>query len=200
MLDWSVRDFLARLGDKEPTPGGGSAAGVAAALAVGLGRMALSYSIGKKALREHQDLHERLASRLQRCARLAEALTEEDAQAFELYQQTASLPDGPEKDQQEQLSLAAAINVPRELAKLCLSLLDDLHVLRPACTPWLLSDLKAAGALAVAAVTLCEYNVRINTVGLDDAEQAQQLLAGAASDVRKAQKAQGALEYGIDRT
>jgi formiminotetrahydrofolate cyclodeaminase len=170
---------------------------VAAALAIGLARMSLNYSQGKKAFAEAAQLHEKLRRRFQRGAALAEALTEEDAQAFALYQEAAG-DDGPDKSEREQLALAAAINVPRELAKLCLSLLDDLHTLLPVCTGWLKSDLKAAGSLAAAAVAMCEYNVRINTAQLDDAEQAQQLQTAAEADTARARKAQWALEYKVD--
>lgn len=200
MHDLKVGDFLEQLWAKQPTPGGGSVAGLAASMAVGLARMSLNYSKGKKQFADAAEQHEHLSARLEKASAFTRALTVEDAEAFALYQQSASLPDGQDKDSQAQVALAAAINVPKELAKLCLSLLEDLHRLRPICTSWLLSDLKAAGAMAVAAVTICEYNIRTNASQLEEDTQRDELIAGAQADVRAAQQSLAALEYRIDRT
>ena len=49
-----LADFLNAAAAKQPTPGGGSIAALAGALAASMGEMVLNYSIGKKSLAEHE--------------------------------------------------------------------------------------------------------------------------------------------------
>ena len=194
ILEMSVADFLEAIASRNPTPGGGSVAAIAAALGAALGRMSLAFSKGKRSLAAHAAAHEQYAIRLARTAAMASQLAAEDIQAFGLYQQAQEMPDGPDRQQAARGALAAAINVPRELAKLSLALLGDLNDLADKTTPWLLSDLKAGAALAVAAVRICEYNVQTNAAGLDDATAAQELVTAAAADVRRADQLLATLE------
>ncbi|MFP4355824.1 MAG: cyclodeaminase/cyclohydrolase family protein [Phycisphaerae bacterium] len=195
-----VSSFLDELAAKQPTPGGGSVAALAAALAAGLGQMSLAYSQGKKNLATHAEAHEKLAGKLEAIQKMARRLLTEDMEAFNLYQRAQSMDEGPEKLQASRMALAAAINVPRELAKLSLAMLDELYRMTDKVTPWLVSDLKAAAAMAVAAVRLSEYNVQINAAQLDDTLAAGDLVAAAAADTRRADTVLGAIEHaGGDR-
>lgn len=195
ILQKPVSQFLSDLAAKRPTPGGGSVAGLVAALSSALGRMSLAYSQGKSALAEHEAVHARIQRRLETAGALAEQLIAEDIEAFSLYQQLRDMHDGPEKTQATRTALAAAINVPRELTKLALALLDDLMALVDKTTAWLISDLQAAAALAVATCRLCEYNVETNAAGLDDATAAEELIAAAAADTRRADQRLAAIEH-----
>ena len=181
-----VRDFAAATAAKQPTPGGGSVAGVVGALAVALGEMSLNFTRGKKKYAEHEEYHAQLSKRLARARGMFEDLVADDVAAYGLYQQTSRMEDSPEKAEAVELALAAAIDVPREAAKLALALLEDLRELRGKCNPWLLSDLVAAAVLAEATVRLCDYNVRVNVPNLSDQGPAAELRAGSAADVQKA--------------
>jgi formiminotetrahydrofolate cyclodeaminase len=187
-LDVSVRDFLAATAAKQPTPGGGSVAAVVAGLATALGEMALNFTRGKAKYAQHAELHERLARRLEKTRGLCCDLLADDVAAYGMYARTASMPDGEEKRQAQELALAASVDVPRELAKLTLALLDDLKALAGACNPYLVSDLVAAAELASAAVGLCDFNVRINARQITDRAAAEDLLAGSAADRRRARE------------
>jgi len=68
MLELSVTEFTAATAAKQPTPGGGSVAGLVGALATGLGEMSLNFTIGKKKYAEFAELHSRLSGRLKRLA------------------------------------------------------------------------------------------------------------------------------------
>lgn len=189
-----VREFIAETAARSPTPGGGSVAGVVGALAAALGEMSLNFTRGKKKFAVHEEHYARLAQRLARVRGMFEDLVADDVTAYSLYQKATSLPDGPEKDEAAQLALAAAIDVPREAAKLAVALLGDLQDLADKCSRWLASDLLAAGALAVATVRLCDYNVRINAPALADAEQIAELRESSAGDVRQAVRIHGEME------
>jgi len=105
--------------------------------------------------------------------------------AYRYYQETSRLEDGPEKDEAMELATAAAINVPREVTKLALALLDDLESLVDKCNPWLISDLVAAAALAVATLRLSDYNVRINIPNLSDEKTGKELYETSRADLQR---------------
>ena len=186
MLSMSVRDFAAATAARQPTPGGGSVAGVVGALAVGLGEMALNFTKGKKKFARHEQYYAHLSQRLQRAREMFQQLVADDVAAFRNYQEASRMEDGPEKDEAMDIATAAAIDVPREATKLALALLGDLRELEGKCSPWLISDLVASAALAEATCRLSDYNVRINLPNVREGAAAKDLRAGSAGDVAKA--------------
>lgn len=151
-----------------------------------MGEMALAYTRGKKKFAAHEDLHNRLAVRLARMRGMFEDLVADDVEAFGLYHAATQMSDGPEKDEATQLALAAAIDVPREMAKLSLATMDDLASLADKCNPYLLSDLTAAAALVATTVRLCDYNVRVNVLQLTDRQGAEDIGQASRDDVDRA--------------
>ena len=200
VLSLSVRDFIAATGDKSPTPGGGSVAGVVGALAVALGQMSLKFTQGKKKFVEHDEYYSHLAKRFDKARAMFEQLVHDDIVAYTLYQQSLSEPPGPQKEQAVSLAIAAAIDVPRELSKAALALLDDLESFAGRCSRLLISDLVAAGALAAAVVKLCDYNVRVNVSQLDDRMAAAELRLASSEDVRRSTRVLEMLELAVAST
>jgi formiminotetrahydrofolate cyclodeaminase len=186
LLSLSVRDFAAATADKTPTPGGGSVAGTVGMLAVALGEMTLNFTRGKKKYAEHEPYYEHLGKRLLNARRMFEQLVGDDVAAYSYYQEVSKQPDGPQKDQAMQTATAAAISVPREATKLALALLEDLRELQPKCNPWLISDLVAGAALAVATIEMSDLNVRINAPNVADKQAAADLRQASRSDLEKA--------------
>ena len=186
LLSMSVREFAAAAAAKQPTPGGGSVAGVVGALSVALGEMALNFTKGKKKYAEHEEAYARLSGRMERAREMFQQLVADDVAAFGTYQQASRMEDSPQKDEAMQIATAAAIDVPREAAKLALAVLGDLRELADKCNPWLVSDLVASAALAEAACRLSDYNVRINVGQVEDAAAAGDVRQGSADDLAKA--------------
>jgi formiminotetrahydrofolate cyclodeaminase len=185
-LSLSVRDFVAATAARTPTPGGGSVAGVAGALGAALGHMALGFTQGKKKFAAHEPYYQHLAPRLAKFQTMFELLVADDVAAYRLYQDSTHLGDGPEKEQTVQLALAAATNVPRETAKTALALLEDLREFAPKCSPFLITDLLAAAALAATVARLSDYNVRVNAPNLADRAAAGEIHAASAADLQRA--------------
>ena len=194
LLNLSVADFIEAAAAKTPTPGGGSVAGVVAALGTALGRMTLNFTRGKKKYAEHEELYAHLGRRLELASEMFQGLVADDVAAYKLYQAAAKQDDSPEKAQAVQLATAAAIDVPREVTKLCLAVLADLKALEPKSNPYLITDLLAAGVLAVAAAKLSDYNVRINIPQVEDADAAAEIKQASADDLAKAQALLAELE------
>ncbi|MFW6061427.1 MAG: cyclodeaminase/cyclohydrolase family protein [Planctomycetota bacterium] len=187
LLERSVHEFAEAVAAKKPTPGGGSVAGAVGMLAVALGEMSLNFTRGKKKYAAHKPMHEHLASRFQRARTMYEQLTYDDIEAYGLYSAARKVEDADEKAQAMSTALAAAIDVPREVAKLSLAVLEDLRRLADACNRFLLSDLMAAAALASTVVRLADYNVQVNAQQVGDPAQADELLASSGADVRRAE-------------
>jgi formiminotetrahydrofolate cyclodeaminase len=194
LMNLTVRDFLHATAAKAPTPGGGSVAGLVGALSVALGEMSLNFSKGKKALAEHAGTHDALAGRLEKMRGLFMDLLGDDVIAYTMYTEATQLDEGPEKAEKLELSLAASIDVPREMAKLALALLDDLRTLAGCCNRMLISDLIAAAQLAAATAALCHFNVRINACNLEDRTVAKELLAASGADRLRARELADTIE------
>ncbi len=194
MLNSSVRDFVAATAAKSPTPGGGSVAGVVGGLATALGEMSLNFTRGKKKFAEYTELHEKLATKMERAHAMFLDLVADDMQAYGMYREASAMEDSPEKDEASELALAAAIDVPRQMAKLALAVLDDLQALTDCCNRYLLSDLIAAGTLAAATTVLCDLNVRINTPSLKDRQAAEDISKASDDDRKKAAKIAAEIE------
>lgn len=185
-LNGSVNDFIAATAAKQSTPGGGSVAAVVGALGVALAEMTLNFTRGKKKYAEHEPLYEEVGGRFAKARALFGQLMTDDMEAFTLYQQAQKMPDGTDKDQAMDVATASAVNVPRETAKLTLAMMEDMHRLAGKANPYLISDLVAGAALAVAVTKLCDYNVRVNLAYVKDQDAAADLRVASRTDVAKA--------------
>lgn len=202
MLELSVTEFAAATAAKQPTPGGGSVAGLVGALAAGLGEMSLNFTIGKKKYAEFAELHSRLSGRLIKAREMFLDLVADDITAYSMYGEATKLPDGPEKLAAMELALAAAINVPREMAKLCLAVMQDIKTLTTCSNRFLVSDLVAGAALASATTVLCDMNVRINARNVADKTAAEEICKASTKDRKTAAslalEIEGAVKEHID--
>jgi len=194
ILQNSVADFVAATSSKTPTPGGGSVAGVVGALGVALGQMTLNFSKGKKTLAEHEPYYAGLTHRLETACGTMLQLVSDDIAAYQAYQQANRLPDGDDKQAAVARATARAIEVPRKTTQTALDLLGDMNELAGKCNKWLITDLLAAGALAVATVTLSDYNVRINLPYLPDQAAADEIRKASRADLEKAKSIQAQTE------
>jgi formiminotetrahydrofolate cyclodeaminase len=186
LLAIPVSQFIARTAAKTPTPGGGSVAGLVGALAAALGEMSLNFTRGKKKYALHEEFYADLAQRLSGVQARFEQLIADDIAAYEKYQAAAAMPEGQAgKAAAQAQALSAAIEGPRRAAAAALQLLEDLRAFGDKCNPYLISDLVAAATLAVAALRMSDYNVRINTRQLADPSAAQQLRQASAHEVQR---------------
>ncbi len=188
ILSTSVHQFIAATAAKQPTPGGGSVAGVVGALSVALGEMALNYTRGKKKFVQHEEHYASLDKRLLRARQMFAQLVSDDIQAYQLYRDAAAMEQGGQKDEAMQLALGAAINVPREATKLTLAVLEDFAAFADKCNPYIISDLTAAAALGEAVVRLCDYNVAINVPQLTDRQAAKDIQGASRLDLERAEQ------------
>jgi formiminotetrahydrofolate cyclodeaminase len=179
--DREIASWLEDLGSASPTPGGGAAAGVAAATGAALIAMVGHLTIGKKGF---EDMDARLRSMVETAEKERAgflALADEDAQAFESVMASFRLPKETDEEQQArtmeiQHAYEAAAAVPLDLATRAVQLMELAEDATAMGNPHAASDGYSAGALLFAAAISAMANVRINAAGLKDEAKGQGLV------------------------
>lgn len=183
IAEHTVAAFLESLSARQPVPGGGAAAGVAAAIAAGLAEMVLRYSLGKKSLADHQPLLEAILPRLESIRASSLRFADDDADAYARLNALWSLPkDDPRRGEGWTEAVEGAIEVPLRILDAAEQLLGIASEMDGTTAASLRSDLAIAAVLAEAALRSAAWNVRINLPHLGDAERAasfEQVLAAA---------------------
>ena len=168
-----IGDWLGDLSSASPTPGGGAAAGVAAATGAALIAMVGHLTIGKAGFEDLEDRMRALVQRAdaERAAFLA--LADRDAEAFDDVMAAFRLPKETDEEKnartlriQEAYEGAAA--VPLELATRAVDLMEFAEDATAMGNPNAASDGYSAGALLSAGALCAIANVRINAAGLKD--------------------------------
>ena len=176
-----IGSWLEELGSASPTPGGGAAAGVAAATGAALIAMVGHLTIGKKGF---EDMDARMRSMVETADAEREAfltLADEDARAFESVMASFKLPKETDEEKNSrtleiQEAYEAAAAVPLELAKRSVQLMDLAEDATAMGNPHAASDGYSAGTLLFAAALSAMANVRINAAGLKDEAKGQGLV------------------------
>lgn len=196
LLDLPVGTFLDRIGGSEPTPGGGSAAALAGALAAGLVEMVAGMAKTRTGQPEERTrLVAALAGARKAGARLR-SLIDEDAAAYDAVVAAYKLPKASEDEKARRKSsvnaaMRRATEVPLETATQCQAVIELAQEAAACGNPNALSDAKAGAALAWAGLVGAIENVRINAApdgwGPEARGTAEALLASARERMRALQ-------------
>lgn len=176
----SARDFLDSLAAGTPTPGGGSAAAYAGAMAASLAAMVARVTVGKKA---YAEVEPEMQAVVERADRLREELylaVQRDAEAFQGVMAAYQL---PKVSAEEKVARSKAIQeatlhaaeVPLEVAGKVVELLELVRAVTQKGNKNAVTDAGSAAALGRAALTAAGMNVRINLSGIKDEAVAAQL-------------------------
>ena len=176
-----IGTWLEALSSDAPTPGGGAAAGVAAATGAALIAMVGRLTAGKAGFEEVDARMRDLVDRADRDRMDFLRLADEDAKAFDSVMASFKLPK--ETDQEKasrtlaiQDAYEAAAAVPLDLAKRSVDLMEVAEDATALGNPHAASDGYSAGALLFAATLAALANVRINAAGLKDEAKSQGLV------------------------
>jgi len=190
----TIDDFLARLGSKEPVPGGGAAAAVTGAIGAALAQMVVTYSIGRKNLPAQAELIA-IEAELRGLRDDLTAGADADARAYAGLSALWKLPkDDPQRTRNWPGALASALGAPSSVMACGLRLLTLCEKLAPIGNTNLLSDLAGAAALAEACVLAAGQNVRVNAALLDDKAAAEEVLTKLERDRLRASELRAAVE------
>jgi glutamate formiminotransferase len=181
-----ARPFLAAVAEPSPTPGGGSVAAFAVALAAGLGQMVAGLSRKKKSQAAHV---EALSTALEKLRREADALLaaiDSDASSYNAVLAALKLPQGNQSEQDVrkaaiETATRGAAEVPMQVAEAAAALDERLGELEKIAAAAMRSDLRVARLMAVAGAKGALENVAINLESLADAAYVQSMRARAKS-------------------
>lgn len=178
-MDPNIVAFLKVMEASDNTTGGGTASGVAGAMAAGLAAMVARLSIGKKALgpNEHYEII------AQKGEKLAKALFNggrEDAEAFSMVSTAYKMPKDTEKQKNArrkiiQSTMLHATEVPLKNAEWCKEVLIICRLLEEEYNTNAMSDLQCANYLANAGLLGCVANVRINIASIQNKKTRQSI-------------------------
>jgi glutamate formiminotransferase / formiminotetrahydrofolate cyclodeaminase len=170
-----VQPFLEAVSRPTPTPGGGSVAAMAAALAASLGQMVAGLSSTKKSQAAHRTQLEEAASEFASAKQSLTEAVELDASSYQAVLAAHRLPhtsDDGNRARQSAIEEAfkGAVEVPLQVGRAAARLLRQLGQLETASSPSMISDVRVARFMAAAALRGALENVEINLTSIADTE------------------------------
>jgi glutamate formiminotransferase len=181
-----ARPFLEAVAEPTATPGGGSVAAFAAALAASLGQMVAGLSRKKKSQAAHvEELSAAIAELRAAADSLAEAI-DRDAASYEAVLAAYKLPKNTPEEQQRrdaaiQRAIREAAEVPMRVAEAATELYERLGQLESIAAASMLSDLRVGRLMAAAAARGALENVAINLESVTDASYVASMQARAVA-------------------
>lgn len=192
---YKVNELLDAIGAKTPVPGGGAVAGLTAAIAAVLARMAIAFSQGHKSCAGKDEELGTALDALSRARTLFVMLGDEDAAAYEKLNAAMKTPkDSPDRAEKLSACALAAVRPPRAVLGACAGLLGQLSELAPVINRHLRSDLAIAGVLAEAAARAAWWNIQVNLPLIADPAAREQIAAEARRDLDDAAAKRTAVE------
>lgn len=163
VLHLAVSDFLDRLGERTPTPGGGSVAALSGALCCAMARMVAAYSD------RGGDQVAPITERLAKADRILRRLITEDIAAYERLSAAnrAARADATAAGTRQEALVTAAV-VPLEMAAAAVAALAAMDELKSMSSKYLISDLGVAATLGRACAEAAAYSVRVNLADMAD--------------------------------
>jgi len=182
IADRMIGRYLAALAGGSPTPGGGSAAGMAGAMGCALGSMVCNLTLARKSLASIAD-QQRIFLDLQQSMM---ALAEADERVFGAYREAAALPRATEEEKRVrreaiEKTLVDAAEVPLELATQALEALSVLQMTAVEATPHAVGDLLTGGYLLQATVLGSVENIEANADLMKSPENRERFENAASS-------------------
>lgn len=162
-LDRPLREYLDRLSEKLPCPGGGSVAALAGALSSALVGMVANFTVGKKKYAIHEKEMQDILRQNENLRNQLQGLIEKDSEIYEQIQ--AASTDDPEGLQG---LLKESASLHRGLCEKTLRILEWNCLLLENGNRNLLSDVGISAVLAWAAFRSARINVAINLKYLKD--------------------------------
>jgi glutamate formiminotransferase/glutamate formiminotransferase/formiminotetrahydrofolate cyclodeaminase len=171
--------FVDALANTDPTPGGGSAAGVNGAMGCALGSMAIGITLrGKKLDEAKKPALRSLLDSLGSHKAALQACVAEDAASFDGFMEAMKIPkENPERKVKMQAALRHAAEVPLKTARLASEALAGLGVCAGSISSHVVSDYRSARYQLETAIRCAAENVFINAEGLEDKAFAEKITA-----------------------
>ncbi len=187
--DETIGDFLDRLAERVPAPGGGAAAALFAAQGAALLGMVARYTTGERYAASQPTIG-RIITETDELRTLALRLAEADADAFGAVADAYQLPKSTEEEQATRSAAigGALVNAawpPAQVISLAGMIVDLAEALAEIGNRNVISDVAAAAEAGRAAASAARVNVEINLAGITDEHASLEMIAaaGKADDI-----------------
>jgi glutamate formiminotransferase / formiminotetrahydrofolate cyclodeaminase len=189
-----AQPFLDAVARPSPTPGGGSVAALAGALAGGIGQMVSGLSRKKKSLAAHVASFDAAIVAFRAASQELTEAIDRDASSYESVLAAHRLPRETTEEQKQrdhaiQRAFEGAVQPPLAIARKAAEVFEKLGQLETIAAPSMVSDVRVGRMMAATAVRGALENVRINLESVTDAafaakarSEAQSLAARIAED------------------
>lgn len=172
-INESLKEYLDDLAGRSPTPGGGSAAALTAAMGCALISMVANYTISKTKYQEAQGFVKDVLQISEKIRQQLMRLVDQDVEAYKKYYNATKLLETDEKQRQFkkdaiQSALKEAVKAPLNICRLTVELLKVCPDLAEMGNPNLVSDVGVGALLLECAFNSAALNVRINLKQLKD--------------------------------
>ncbi len=173
LTEKTVADYINVLAARTPTPGGGGAAALAAALGAALNSMVANFTIGNKKYADVEEDVKMLLGRSEEMRVELVRLIDADSEAYGECDRARQMPrETPEQKAERQKAvqeaLKGAAEVPMRVAQLCDEVLELSSSLVDKGNVYLISDVGVAVRMAEAALHCAALNVEINLAYIED--------------------------------
>lgn len=191
--------FLEMLASGTPTPGGGSAAAYAGAMAAALVAMVARLTVDKKKFVEVRDRMQAILSHAEGLRASFLSAVQQDAAAFDevmaAYRMSKETPkEKAARKEAIERAMTHAAAVPLQVAGQALETLSLAAEVAQKGNRNAVTDAGSAGAMAAAALHAAAMNVRINAASVDDRQAAQAWIDELASIEQAAAEAHAHLD------
>ena len=180
IADKSVKDFVDVLASDEPTPGGGGASALVAAIGTALGNMVGSLTEGKLQYYEVEDEIEDMIEKADQLEQDFLELMDEDEKAFLPLMEAYKLPHNTEVEKAKRAAVliaakSQACQPPLKIMRKCCEAIDLCGRFAEIGNKNAVSDAGVGVLFCKAALQGASLNVYINTKTLADVEYAKKL-------------------------
>lgn len=190
MKDLKITEFVNKLASKEPTPGGGAAAGVAASLGAGAILMAMYFSEDKKGVSdEDRAFFQEKVQALEASKDTFIQIIDRDATDFEPLSQAYGMPRETDEDKASRAAaiqdgLVTASQPPLDLIHEVEAILQDFDRVIPLVKKLIISDVGVGLQLLRSAVNASSLNLLINGSQLKDPDTQAEYMDLATTKVQ----------------
>lgn len=182
LKDSSIKDFVDVLASDEPTPGGGGASALVAAIGTALGNMVGSLTEGKLKYYEVEDEIEDMIEKAEAIEQDFLELMDEDEKAFLPLMEAYKLPHATEIEKAKRTAVliaakSQACQPPLKIMRKCCEAIDLCGRFAEIGNKSAVSDAGVGVLFCKAALQGASLNIYINTMNLADEEYAAKLNA-----------------------
>lgn len=166
-IDETLSNYLDDLASAQPTPGGGSTAGLSGAMGAALASMVCRITIGKETHADVQQEIERLLKRTESLRSRFQQLIQEDIEAYRQLSASYKLPRATNEEQKYrtdmiQKQLVRAAYVPLEVVTRSAELIQSCQRIAEIGSVSVFSDVAVGATLASCSGKSAAFMVRIN--------------------------------------